>query len=212
MKRSAILAVLAAATVPALAASPVTLTFEGVGDYGTAIGGFYDGGTSSAGRSGTDYGVSFSDAMLALTNDALGPYFSHAPSAGTVAFVQGTDAIVNVAAGFSGYLSFHYSSAASLNNTVNIYSGLDGTGDLVGSLSLNANATAGCSETAFCNWEKTSLVFAGIGKSITFANTDGAVGFDNLVLNPVPEPSTYALLAGGLGLVAFVARRRRSPR
>jgi hypothetical protein len=25
---------------------------------------------------------------------------------------------------------------------------------------------------------------------------------------PIPEPSTYALMAGGLGLLGFVARRR----
>lgn len=31
---------------------------------------------------------------------------------------------------------------------------------------------------------------------------------DFLVAAPVPEPSTYALLLGGLGLVGFVARRR----
>ena len=42
----------------------------------------------------------------------------------------------------------------------------------------------------------------------TFANTDGAVGFDNLTLAPVPEPGTYALMLAGLGAVGFIARRR----
>lgn len=33
---------------------------------------------------------------------------------------------------------------------------------------------------------------------------------DFLVAAPIPEPSTYALLLGGLGLVGFVARRRQA--
>lgn len=33
---------------------------------------------------------------------------------------------------------------------------------------------------------------------------------DFMVAAPVPEPSTYALLLGGLGLVGFVARRRQA--
>ena len=210
MKHLAIIATLAAAAAAPAFAAPVTLTFEGVGDYGTQVDEFYNGGTSSAGNMGSNVGVSFTSSMLTLTNDALGPYFSNAPSAGTVAFVQGQDAFVNVASGFSGYLSFYYASAASLNNSVSIYSGLNGTGTLVGQLSLNANATAGCSDTAFCNWEKTSLVFAGVGKSIRFSDSAGAVGFDNVVLNPVPEPGTYALMAAGLGVMGFVARRRRA--
>jgi len=51
-----------------------------------------------------------------------------------------------------------------------------------------------------------------------FQNSLGAGHFfvsessGNLFLNftPVPEPSTYALLALGLGVIVFVARRRRS--
>jgi PEP-CTERM motif len=32
----------------------------------------------------------------------------------------------------------------------------------------------------------------------------------NVVLTPVPEPETYALMFAGLGIVGFVAARRRN--
>lgn len=33
---------------------------------------------------------------------------------------------------------------------------------------------------------------------------------DQLYISPVPEPETYAMLLAGLGLMGFVARRRRA--
>ncbi|MCV2370293.1 CHRD domain-containing protein [Roseateles oligotrophus] len=44
----------------------------------------------------------------------------------------------------------------------------------------------------------------------TAADPGGAVRGQLLLVAVVPEPSSYALLLGGLGLVGFVARRRRS--
>lgn len=42
----------------------------------------------------------------------------------------------------------------------------------------------------------------------------GDADFDDMVVrlsvSPVPEPSTYALMLAGLGVLGFVARRRRS--
>jgi hypothetical protein len=52
-------------------------------------------------------------------------------------------------------------------------------------------------------------------QSLTFrlsgdTNGGGYVALDNLVLTPVPEPETYALLLAGLGLLAVVGRRRKT--
>ena len=44
----------------------------------------------------------------------------------------------------------------------------------------------------------------------SFTITTGQVAFELAVANPVPEPETYALMLGGLGALAFVARRRKA--
>jgi hypothetical protein len=56
--------------------------------------------------------------------------------------------------------------------------------------------------------------YAGLSfQSLTFhlsGSEGGYVAVDNLVLTPVPEPETYALLLAGLGLLAVAARRRKT--
>jgi len=41
------------------------------------------------------------------------------------------------------------------------------------------------------------------------SNTSGSFG-GSVMLNPVPEPETYGMLLAGLGLVGFLARRRKA--
>jgi hypothetical protein len=55
--------------------------------------------------------------------------------------------------------------------------------------------------------------FTAIGESIeslTFSSSSNAFEASNFsVTTPVPEPESYALLLGGLGVVGFMVRRRR---
>jgi hypothetical protein len=93
---------------------------------------------------------------------------------------------------------------------VTIYSGLNGTGNVLGSFSLSSNAQlGGCSDSAFCNWQRIALTFAGTGQSISFGGEAGNVAYDNITVTAVPEPGTYALMALGLAGVMVAVRRQR---
>lgn len=187
-----------------LAAAPAfatTIDFETAASF-DSIGDYY--ATS---------GVSFGGDALAIQNDTLGTYFTNAPSPLGVMTAVGADATMNVLNGFTGLVSFFYASTDIA--TIGVYSGLNGTGDLLGVFDLFANATDGCSDSAFCNWTEATLSFLGIAKSITFgdaANVADGAAFDNVSFtaasNSVPEPSTVLLL--GLGLTALVSSRRRA--
>ncbi len=211
MKLLTTAALVLATTTSAWADTPVTLTFEGATGYANAIAEFYNGGTDSVGNSGTDFGVSFFDAALGLSNDADFSYYSNAPTAGSVLFAYDTTATMNVANGFTGQLTFYYASDRSVLDAVNIYSGLNSTGTLLASLSLFGNASLGCSDTAFCRFDLTSVKFAGVAHSVNFGGNALNVAYDNINLNisAVPELETYVLLAAGLLAVAFVKRRER---
>lgn len=180
-----------------LAAAPAfatTINFESPTSF-DSIGGFY--ATS---------GVSFGGDAVAVQNDALGPYFSNAPSPLGVMTAVGADATMNVLNGFTGLVSFFYASTDIAK--IGVYSGLDGTGDLLGVFDLLANANDGCNDSAFCNWSEATLSFFGVAKSITFGDAAYVAGFDNVSFSAVPEPGTALLL--GLGLTALVASRRRT--
>ena len=181
---------------------PVLLDFEGATSF-ASIGELYNGGTDSAGASGPNMGASFGGDALAVSNDATTTFFSNAPSPGAVLAPVGVDAALNVAAGFYGQASFFYSSLA--NVTVDIFSGLNGTGTLLGSFSLLANAQNGCSDSSFCRWDLASVNFSGFARSIQFAGAANAAGFDDVRIT-VPEPAALLLLALGLGGLLLTRR------
>lgn len=196
------------ATLPALAGNTL-IDFEGATSF-QSVNGFYNGGVDGAGVAGKNFGVSFTGAALAVSNDVLGPYFSNAPTPGTVMFAADATAFMNVAAGFTSELSFYYASTGAAVNAVTVYSGLDGNGSVLGSISLTNNAQSnGCTDSPSCHWELATLAFAGAGKSISFGGNAGNVGFDNISITAVPEPESYALVALGMVGVMLASRRKR---
>jgi hypothetical protein len=195
---------------PAFSLTTVTLDFQGAGDY-TYVDNYYNGGTNADGASGVNYGISFGPGALAATNVDYFSYYSNAPTP-TVLTAVGSNAALNSAAGFSGEISFWYSSVAA--TSVSVFSGLNGTGSLLATFALAANAQDGCSDTPFCNWQSTSLNIAGVGQSIQFGSTylgteiGGVAGFDNITVTQVPVPAAAWLLLSGLSGLGVFSRRK----
>ncbi|HEX3157428.1 MAG TPA: PEP-CTERM sorting domain-containing protein [Gemmatimonadaceae bacterium] len=197
------------------------LTFEGLMDT-QLIGNYYNGGA------GGNLGITFgTEAVAVITRDAGGlGRFQQAPSGVTaMAFVGSTNTFMNVAAGFDTGFSLFYTSPYA-TGFLSVYSGLGGTGTLLGSallpLTPKQPGTPACPTTTleYCPWIPVSVAFSGTAGSVVFGGATGAIGFDNITfgsidpstpLSVAPEPGTWALLGSGLVVLAgFRARRRRA--
>jgi len=186
-------------TAPAMAASPFSIDFEKIWEYSTPVEEFY----SASGVSFTNvFGLSNGDGLGSGPN---GSYYANAPSPLGTAFVFldgeiNTHAFMNVAAGVDNSLSLFYSTPDALTGAVKAYSGLNGTGSLLGSFDFAVT------DAGYGVWQQANFSFTGTARSFDFSGAQGAA-IDNI--SAVPEPETYALLLTGLGLVAASVRRRQ---
>ena len=200
----------------------IVLDFEGVGDNAN-INNFYNGGTDSLGNSGADYGIEFSNATLgSIDSDAGGTgNFANEPSESTVMyFLDANNSVLNMASGFNTGFSFFYSSAEAAS--VNIYEGLNATGNLLASLNLSINfqdnGCVGDPNGDFCNWDAVGVSFSGTAMSIDFGAVANKAGFDNITFGSetagggttVPEPTSLALLSLGLAGFSFSRKKRKT--
>jgi hypothetical protein len=175
---------------PAFAAAPLSVDFEKHWNFGEEVANTYAG-------------VSFTN-VLGLSNDANFTYYAGAPSPMGVAFVQldgivNTTSFMNVDAGVTGGLSFFYSTPSAATGAIKAYSGLNGTGTLLGTLDLGANSAD------YTAWNKAVLSFSGTAKSFDLTGAANVVALDNIAA--VPEPTSLALMLAGASVL--LARRRR---
>jgi hypothetical protein len=201
-----LLVVLAYAQAPTV----VTLTFEGLQDTET-VSNYYNGGFGGSGSGpGPNYGITFGSDSLALIADSAGGggRFSGNPSGNTVVFFEsGPGVIMDVAAGFTAGFSFYYS--ASQPGSVTVYDGLDGTGNVLATITLAANVSAGnCPSdnegVRYCNWQVSNNSFTGTAKSVNFSGAADYIGFDNItvgsaVVTPPLTVTTASLPNGTVG-------------
>jgi hypothetical protein len=205
MKKLILAAILLLCSVAA--SNAAVLTFEGLGQQESVLN-YYNGGLGGNGSGpGTNYGITFSSNALALQSGN----FSNNPSVPTILFfLSGNAATMNVAAGFDTGFSFFY--AASQAGSINVYDGLNGTGNILASLTLPGTASP------YSVWNPIGVSFAGIAKSVDFGGAADLIGFDDITVgsatpgnNPVPEPGTIMLLgAGFLGLAVYGKRRKNA--
>jgi hypothetical protein len=224
---SKLLALAFTAALQPVMADPIALTFEG------------NLGFEKLTNQYQTQGVTFSgDAYHAVSIREIAPNVPACPG-GTISFGglqdggcgalymvnpdKGEDATVsftiNLDQGFFTALSFWF--ASDLNSsgglTVSIFSGLNGTGDVINITVPSATpcATGDFSNLTFCNWSLIGADAAGEARSVTFSGINASVVFDNLTFSTtrateLPEPTSIALAVGALGALGW--SRRRSAR
>jgi hypothetical protein len=188
------------AAAPAFASTSFSVDFEKTWAYGEAVDNTYAG----AGVSFTNVlGLSNGDGLGGLAN---GDYYANAPSPLGTAFVQldglvNTTSFMNVVAGVDNSLSFFYSTPTAIVGAIKAYSGLDGTGNLLGTFDMTAT------DGAYSVWNSATFSFSGTAMSFDLTQTAGFAALDNVAA--VPEPEMLSLMLAGMALTGAVVRRKQ---
>lgn len=184
------------------------LNFEGL-QSGQPVGTFYDGsGTPNT----PNYGIFFSSNFIGLRPSSLSlgaGGLDPDPNSTPYIYISNSTlpGVMNAENGFSSGLNFFYASLA--NETVTVWSGINGSGSVLASMTLSASCSG--SPTG-CLWFDTGLSFSGTAESVTFSGPGNSIGLSNITLGQsttaVPEPSSIYLLGIGLlGICAYQLRR-----
>jgi hypothetical protein len=212
-------------------ATVVDLTFEGIpftnGNTGP-IGNYYNGGA------GPNYGITFSPNSIVLcyntptvscSNTSRGGFGDPHSQTEGLDFADTNPAYLTDAAGFTTGFSLFYSSpfgTAVGGEGLEVFSGPDGTGSLLASLTLTDTPNGACNFSysqgaEYCPFEPLGVSFSGVAESIVFTGRPDFAEYDDITFGSVtpgptssntPEPSSFILLFTGAGAIASEVRRR----
>jgi hypothetical protein len=108
---------------------------------------------------------------------------------------------------FSNYSASNGTVFASLINTATTWSDLSFTSVTLNGENIATGDIGPLSIAAILGQDVTGPLTLVVSGSVT--GQVASYGGDFNVTTPVPEPATYGMLAGGLGVLAFAARRRK---
>jgi hypothetical protein len=207
MRKTLILAALSAASLALPAQAAVTLSaVDGTVPYSGPTGGplFFDFESATPRWNGAVV-TGNAGGIQAQPLGSTGSYASAGPAAGTPRVFDLTG-IGTVAA-----VSFIWGSVDTFNTLEVLGSG----GVLAMFTGIDANNPANGNQTAPAQNPLVTLSFTGASRTdvtgLRFSSSQNAFEFDNLFV-AVPEPSTWAMMIGGFGLLGAAARRARKVR
>lgn len=210
---SALVAALAVMAGPA--AASIAINFDAL-QNNELVNGFYDGGFGSLGSGpGPNYGITFANAVVLNAVENNEGLLVTPPN--TITFLSGVGAVMDDPTGFTTGFSFNYSAPFDAGQ-VTVWSGLDGTGTLLATLTLpttsDGSGTPGCGGHNYCPVVPFGVTFSGVAESVNFSGTANFVVYDDITLGSatpitgIPEASTWAMMLAGFAGVGLLGYRR----
>lgn len=204
-------------SVCAFANSGELLNFNGL-QNGQQVLNFYNGSGLPA---TPNYGVTFSSnffGLISAYNGGSGNFLSTPTTTpaiwiGNAATGAPATGVMNVANGFTGGINFFFTAgfANGQTGTVTVWSGANGTGTVLATITLGNNDGSCGIFPAYCNWSNVGATFTGTAHSVTFSGPANELGLADITIGSnstaVPEPSSIYLI--GTGIIALSLGKMR---